>query len=86
MPKDYEIEGIKLSKDAMASLKEWVEGGFTFWSIIGKMAEAERLRAVIPYDQSTPIELTKVMRDDASSKHWAFNSILDLVEEIREKK
>ena len=86
MAKTYTIEGVELDKDQLASLKSWIEDGVTFWKIIARMREDETLRATIPYSESVDCKWVDIQRNDAVSKHWAFNAVLDLVQEIREKK
>lgn len=86
MAREVEIEGVKFDKDHLDHLKRWVEDGFTFWQIIAKMAEDERLRATAPYSQKVPIDFTKAQREDAASKSWAFNNVLDVVNSIKEMK
>ena len=86
MAKNYKIEGVELDKDQLASLKSWIEDGVTFWKIIARMREDEALRATTPYTENIDYKWVDLQRNDAVSKHWAFNAVLDLVQEVREKK
>jgi len=72
-------------KEIRRHMKEWANLQETaiFCKKMVEMIEDARNNASKPYERKVPVEFTNVQRADAVSRGWAFDDVLEVIEELK---
>ena len=72
-------------KEIRKQMKEWANSqeSALFCGRIVELIEDARNNASKPYERKVPVEFTNVQRADAVSRGWAFDDVLEVIEELK---
>ena len=72
-------------KEIKSRMKEWANSqeSALFCGKIVEMIEDARNNASKQYEQKVPVDFTNVKRADAVSRSWAFDDVLEVIEELK---